>query len=447
MTSGVGFTLSRMAERSGTQVGRGQAVRSTVDAIADAYVDECVERYPETATYLGVAGHDHEWGDYSPGGLAEQVAHVRRTIAALHSRGSGRRAGEHGQGGDARAARTGGRALRGAHHAFPGERDRRPGAGDPVDLRPDADRTPRMPGATSPPGCARSIVRWTGPRDAEPPRRGRATSPPSGRSPRPSTRSGPGRARPATTTSSRRWSSRHRGTRRPCCSDLTLGGRSRPARQFSRLRRLVGRSALAPLAPSLDAVGEERYALDSRYFLGAVIDLEETYLWGCDELQRIQEAAAVDRTELVGEPDIQPAYAALDADPGRRIQGAEAFRPGCRSSPTRPSATSRACTSTSRTRSRPSSAASRRPTTARSTTPIRPRTSPVPARCGGRCRTGIDTFSTWKEVTTVYHEGVPGHHLQIAPERLPVRSAQSVAAQAVLLLRATARAGRCTPSG
>jgi uncharacterized protein (DUF885 family) len=27
---------------------------------------------------------------------------------------------------------------------------------------------------------------------------------------------------------------------------------------------------------------------------------------------------------------------------------------------------------------------------------------------------GIDSFSTWKEVTTVYHEGVPGHHLQIA---------------------------------
>jgi uncharacterized protein (DUF885 family) len=26
---------------------------------------------------------------------------------------------------------------------------------------------------------------------------------------------------------------------------------------------------------------------------------------------------------------------------------------------------------------------------------------------------GIDTFSTWREVTTVYHEGVPGHHLQI----------------------------------
>ena len=27
---------------------------------------------------------------------------------------------------------------------------------------------------------------------------------------------------------------------------------------------------------------------------------------------------------------------------------------------------------------------------------------------------GIEDFSPWREVTTVYHEGVPGHHLQIA---------------------------------
>jgi uncharacterized protein (DUF885 family) len=27
---------------------------------------------------------------------------------------------------------------------------------------------------------------------------------------------------------------------------------------------------------------------------------------------------------------------------------------------------------------------------------------------------GQETFSTWREVTTVYHEGVPGHHLQVA---------------------------------
>ena len=49
---------------------------------------------------------------------------------------------------------------------------------------------------------------------------------------------------------------------------------------------------------------------------------------------------------------------------------------------------------------------------------------------------GIDSFSTWQEVTTVYHEGVPGHHLQIAPDRRPGRAAQPVAAAAVLVLRA-----------
>jgi uncharacterized protein (DUF885 family) len=27
---------------------------------------------------------------------------------------------------------------------------------------------------------------------------------------------------------------------------------------------------------------------------------------------------------------------------------------------------------------------------------------------------GVEDFSTWKETTTVFHEGVPGHHLQVA---------------------------------
>jgi uncharacterized protein (DUF885 family) len=27
---------------------------------------------------------------------------------------------------------------------------------------------------------------------------------------------------------------------------------------------------------------------------------------------------------------------------------------------------------------------------------------------------GLETFSTWKEVTTIHHEGVPGHHLQVS---------------------------------
>jgi uncharacterized protein (DUF885 family) len=40
-----------------------------------------------------------------------------------------------------------------------------------------------------------------------------------------------------------------------------------------------------------------------------------------------------------------------------------------------------------------------------------------PGRLWWSVPAGIDTFSTWKEVTAVYHEAVPGHHLQISQVR------------------------------
>ena len=52
---------------------------------------------------------------------------------------------------------------------------------------------------------------------------------------------------------------------------------------------------LRPHAPEQDAVGRELYSLGSRMFLGATVDLEETYRWGQEELARIiaeQEAIA-----------------------------------------------------------------------------------------------------------------------------------------------------------
>jgi uncharacterized protein (DUF885 family) len=37
-----------------------------------------------------------------------------------------------------------------------------------------------------------------------------------------------------------------------------------------------------------------------------------------------------------------------------------------------------------------------------------------PGRMWWAVADGVEEFSTWREVTTVYHEGVPGHHLQVA---------------------------------
>src|SRR5690606_27673768 len=86
-------------------------------------------------------------------------------------------------------------------------------------------------------------------------------------------------------------------------------------------------SELAPLAPNEDAVGRERYALWSRFFLGSAVDLEETYRWGLDELARIvaeQEALAA---QIVGEgASVADAVAALDADPERTLHGTDALQ-------------------------------------------------------------------------------------------------------------------------
>ena len=41
-----------------------------------------------------------------------------------------------------------------------------------------------------------------------------------------------------------------------------------------------------------------------------------------------------------------------------------------------------------------------------------------PGRMWWSVPAGITQFSTWRELTTVYHEGVPGHHLQIAQTTL-----------------------------
>ncbi|MGI8458443.1 MAG: DUF885 domain-containing protein [Propionibacteriaceae bacterium] len=173
------------------------------------------------------------------------------------------------------------------------------------------------------------------------------------------------------------------------------------------------RTELAPKAPRLDAVGEERYALNSRAFLGARIDLAETYAWGWAELERIQSEQRRIARDLTGDDDIKAACAALDADPSRRIAGAEAFRDwmqgladqalaelaGTHFDIPEPIRRIECCLAPTHDGAiyytDPTEDFSR------------------PGRMWWAVPEGIDTFSTWKEVTTVYHEGVPGHHLQV----------------------------------
>ena len=61
----------------------------TAERIVDARSEEYVERYcaldPITATYIGVAGHDHELPDLSPDGFEAREELTRSAYAAVEA--------------------------------------------------------------------------------------------------------------------------------------------------------------------------------------------------------------------------------------------------------------------------------------------------------------------------------------------------------------------------
>ncbi|MEJ3742266.1 DUF885 domain-containing protein [Actinomycetes bacterium KLBMP 9797] len=175
------------------------------------------------------------------------------------------------------------------------------------------------------------------------------------------------------------------------------------------------REELAPRGRQKQAAGRERYQLASRYFLGAAIDLDETYAWGFEELARLEAEMRTVAARIVGPgASVDDAVAALDADPARTIQGKEAFRDWMQALADKAVA-DLADTHFDIPEQVRGIECCLAPTSDGSiyyTGPSEDFTRP--GRMWWAVPEGINEFSTWREVTTVYHEGVPGHHLQIA---------------------------------
>lgn len=175
------------------------------------------------------------------------------------------------------------------------------------------------------------------------------------------------------------------------------------------------RAELADKAPVKDAVGEEVYRLWSRYFTGAELDLREAYEWGWAEFARVEQEAKQVAERIEPGASLAEAAQVLDADPRYRVQGQARFQEWmqalsddavqalrgthfdipdelmaleCKIAP--PGGGVGAYYSG------PSEDFSR------------------PGRMWWSVPPGKEGFSTWREVSTIYHEGVPGHHLQIA---------------------------------
>ena len=173
-------------------------------------------------------------------------------------------------------------------------------------------------------------------------------------------------------------------------------------------------SELLPYAPEQDAVGRERYALNSRYFLGAAVDLDDAYAWGWSEVKRLE--AEMNRVAglIVPGGTVDDAVAALDHEPGRKIAGKAAFRDWMQE------LADRTIVDLHGTHFDIPEPARRiecmiAPTSEGGiyyTAPSEDFTRP--GRMWWAVADGVEEFSTWREVTTVFHEGVPGHHLQFA---------------------------------
>ncbi|GAA5197223.1 DUF885 domain-containing protein [Rugosimonospora acidiphila] len=173
------------------------------------------------------------------------------------------------------------------------------------------------------------------------------------------------------------------------------------------------RGELAPLGRENQAAGRERYQLASQYFLGARIDLDETYAWGFAELARLESEMRVVADKITPGGSVDEAVAALDADPARTIKGKEAFRDWMQG------LADQAITDLHGTHfDIPEQVRRIECCLAPTSDGAIYYTGPSedfsrPGRMWWAVPQGISAFSTWREVTTVYHEGAPGHHLQV----------------------------------
>ncbi|MDR1710797.1 MAG: DUF885 domain-containing protein [Propionibacteriaceae bacterium] len=171
---------------------------------------------------------------------------------------------------------------------------------------------------------------------------------------------------------------------------------------------------LAAHARPRDGVGRERYERFSRLFVGTKVDLDETYEWGIDELNRMaDEQASIARIIAGPGASVEEAIEVLDTDPARKLRGVDALHDWMQTTADEavaalngkyfdiPEPMLRIEAMIAPTQSggiyysSPSDDFSR------------------PGRMWWSVPPGVTEFNTWREKTTVYHEGVPGHHLQI----------------------------------
>lgn len=173
----------------------------------------------------------------------------------------------------------------------------------------------------------------------------------------------------------------------------------------------------APDAITHDPVGPERYARMASLFNGARLELHDTYRWGWEELHRIEGRMRETAQRIVPGATVAEAIAAVERDPRYVIDGVDAFQrwnqdlidrtiaelDGVHFDIAEPIRRCEAMIA-------PPGGAAAMYYTGPSEDFSRPGRTCYPTL-------GKSVFPLWREVSICYHEGVPGHHLQIAQVR------------------------------
>ncbi len=172
-----------------------------------------------------------------------------------------------------------------------------------------------------------------------------------------------------------------------------------------------------PAATPIDGAGRERYERAARYFTGADLDLEDTYRFGWAELYRIERRMSEVCDRIEPGASLADVVVRLESDPARVIDGVESFHAwnqelidttiasldGVHFEIAEPIRRCQAMIA-------PAGGAAAMYYTGPSEDFSRPGRTWYPTL-------GKTRFPLWREVSVCYHEGVPGHHLQISQVR------------------------------
>jgi uncharacterized protein (DUF885 family) len=384
---------------------------TAVDAVAEAWVDTQLDLYPEFRVYLGRPGREGEYADYSPAGTERAIAETRRALEEIRSarpvdavddvtkmdleRELQLTVDKHEAGFDQRDLNV---------IASPAQELR-----DIFDLMPTetvddwshvATRLGNLPDAMA--GYIETL------------RSGIATGtvPAIRQVTEVAAQAGKQLAQSGFFFELAR-GARVGGAELPDSlrSELERGARA-SAEAYGSLVEFLS-SELAPHAPEKDAVGRDIYALASRGFLGAVVDLDETYEWGIEELARMTAEQEAIAREIVPGASVLEAIAFLDGDPTRKLHGTDALQRWMQET------SDRAVEELARTQFDIPAEVRRlecmiAPTQEGGIYYTNPTDDfSRPGQMWWSVPEGVTEFDTWRELTTVYHEGVPGHHLQI----------------------------------